>query len=200
MNQHLDWIGLMTYQYSGPWRKQTAHSAPLYSHPDVSSEMSNVNFTVQYWIEQGASKKKIVLGIPFYGHTFTLADPANFGLNAATKGAGESGTYIRSKGVFHFCDICNKTRNHHWIVVRDPDNRIGPYAYHDNQWVSYDDVDTIRIKAKYIRDIQLAGAMIWSIDLDDFRGDCRCGNYPLLTTLNQGLRNIGGLEVDKCTT
>jgi chitinase len=31
-------------------------------------------------------------------------------------------------------------------VVKDPEGRMGPYAYKDRQWVSYDDVETIRRK------------------------------------------------------
>jgi len=36
-------------------------------------------------------------------------------------------------------------------------------------------------QAEYIRDKQLAGAMVWSLDLDDFKEDlCGQGKYPLL--------------------
>ncbi len=31
-------------------------------------------------------------------------------------------------------------------MVKDPEGRMGPYAYKDRQWVSYDDVETIRRK------------------------------------------------------
>lgn len=192
-------MGLMTYDYNGHWKKRIGHCAPLYSHPNDTSTTSNANFTVHYWIQGGAAREKLILGIPFYGRSFTLKDNTNHALNAQSDGLGEVGTYIRSKGVLHICDICNRTRNHNWTVVRDEENRMGPYAYQGAQWVSYDDVDMVRVKAEYVRSMNLAGAMVWSIDLDDFRGDCKCGNYPLLTTLNQELRNIGGLEVKKCT-
>jgi chitinase len=35
-----------------------------------------------------------------------------------------------------------------WTVVKDPEGRMGPYAYKDRQWVGYDDVDTIRRKER----------------------------------------------------
>jgi len=33
-------------------------------------------------------------------------------------------------------------------VVRDEERRMGPYAFHGSQWVSYDDVATIRMKVR----------------------------------------------------
>jgi len=52
--------------------------------------------------------------------------------------------------------------------VRDPENRMGPYAFHKNQWVGFDDVDTIAYKSEYVKKLGLGGAMIWALDLDDF--------------------------------
>lgn len=40
------------------------------------------------------------------------------------------------------------------------------------------------IKANYIKQNNLAGAMIWTLDMDDFRGQFCCqGKYPLIKTI-----------------
>jgi len=54
-------------------------------------------------------------------------------------------------------------------LVRDPESRMGPYAFKGDQWVGFDDVDTIAYKSKYVKEMGLGGAMIWALDLDDFR-------------------------------
>lgn len=64
---------------------------------------------------------------------------------------------------------------------------MGPYAYKENQWVSYDDKDMIRQKAKFMRQLGLGGGMIWALDLDDFKDHCGEGVHPLLTELQSVL-------------
>lgn len=75
-------------------------------------------------------------------------------------------------------------------MVRDPESRMGPYAYKGNQWVGFDDVDTIAYKTKYVKEMGLGGAMIWALDLDDFTNRCGCEDYPLLKTINRGLGRL----------
>ncbi len=40
------------------------------------------NFTMNYWIEKGAPRHKLIMGMPLYGQAFTLNDPSNTGLNS----------------------------------------------------------------------------------------------------------------------
>lgn len=56
-----------------------------------------------------------------------------------------------------------------------------------NQWVGYDKVESIRRKMEHVRAKGLGGAMIWAIDLDDYRGACGT-KWPLLTNMNLILR------------
>lgn len=74
-------------------------------------------------------------------------------------------------------------------MVQDPDGALGPYAYKGKQWVSFNDVDMIRCKSELVNSMGLGGAMIWALDLDDFRNRCGCEAYPLLKTINRVLRN-----------
>ena len=60
---------------------------------------------------------------------------------------------------------------------------MGPYAFKGNQWVGYDDVEIIRKKSEYIKDMGLGGGMVWALDLDDFTNRCGEGKHPLLRTI-----------------
>ena len=68
-------------------------------------------------------------GLPLYGQSFTLADPAHSGLGAAVLGRGEAGEFTRAGGFLAYYEICQKVKEENWRVVQDSEGRMGPYAY-----------------------------------------------------------------------
>ncbi len=66
-----------------------------------------------------------------------------------------------------------------------------PYAFRGNQWVGYDNVDSVRRKAEYIKREGFGGAMIFSIDMDDFRNICCTESFALTKAIARvlGVRN-----------
>ncbi|CAG2179215.1 unnamed protein product [Oppiella nova] len=125
-----------------------------------------------------------VLGIPFYGRTFTLATPQNNSFNAPTTGPGGAGPYTRSIGHLGYNEICE---NKSWDT-KCCDKRMAPYAVNGNQWVGYDNEQSIKAKVEFIKSKGLGGAMVWAIETDDFRDVCGSGKYPLLNAINNALK------------
>lgn len=82
---------------------------------------------------------------------------------------------------------------------------MGPYAYKDNQWVSFDDKEMIRRKSELVRKLNLGGGMVWALDLDDFKNHCGEGEHPLLRTLqnvladppNESDQSISNVEISE---
>lgn len=147
---------------------------------------------MQYLVSKGAPKEKLLMGIPFYGQSFTLSKTNNYGQGVPSAGPGEAGEYTKQPGMLAYYEICNRVRNQRWIINRDA-GATGPFAYYREQWVSYEDVQSVREKADYIKNQGFGGAVAWTIDLDDFNNRCCGGAFPLLTSLNRGL----GLIPDK---
>nr|WNT43924.1 chitinase 2 [Monochamus alternatus] len=200
LSKYFDWIAVMTYDFHGHWDKQTGHVAPLYYYPGDLYDYFNANFSINYWIEKGAPPKKLVMGMPLYGQSFSLADSGKRGLNEKSYGPGEAGDFTRAGGFLAFYEICERVKKKGWTVTRDPEGRIGPYAYMGNQWVSYDDISEIKRKSRLVKELGLGGGMIWALDLDDFRDRCGCGRHPLLKTMNKELRGIpSDIMLQNCT-
>lgn len=73
-----------------------------------------------------------------------------------------------------------------WNRVWEP-QQLTPYAYRQNQWVGYDDVMSIKIKAEYVIAQRLGGAVIYSLDTDDFTGVCDL-EYPLVRAVKEAFK------------
>lgn len=185
----LDFVNVMTYDYHGSWEKKTGHVAPMYYFPGDEFDNFNSNFTLNYFMEMGVPREKIIMGMPMYGQTWTLADTNEHGLNSPTYGPGEAGQYSMQRGMIAYYEICSRLRGDGWSVVRDPHGRIGPFAFKGNQWMSFDDMEMIHLKATFVRNHRLGGAMIWALDFDDFNNVCCKEANPLLKTINRVLRN-----------
>ncbi|XP_044301190.1 chitotriosidase-1-like [Varanus komodoensis] len=175
ISQFLDFINLMTYDFHGSWEQVTGHVSPLY--PDTDD-------AVEYWKSKGAPAEKIIMGIPAYGRTFTLSS-SQTGVKAPASGPGTPGTYTKEAGFLAFYEICSFKKGATTKVI--PEQKV-PYSFKGNQWVGYDDVDSIKNKVKYLKEKKLGGGMLWAMDLDDFKGAfCAAGAYPLLQTLKREL-------------
>lgn len=172
----LDWINLMTYDISGSADSGiTNFNAALHPAPDDPRESDerlhqNVSGTVATFLEEGVPHDRLVVGMPFYGRGFTGVPATNHGL-------------------FQPFDGMMAARYHE--IVRDtlPSSERFRHAEAGVPWLydaasstmmSYDDPESIRRKAAYIREHRLGGAMFWELsgDTDDL---------ALLTALREGL-------------
>jgi len=193
MYEYLDYVHVMCYDYHGKWDKKTGHNSPLRPRPDeAGADLTlNVDYTLQYLLQLGARRDKTVLGVPLYGRAFTLTDPAQNNMGAPAKETSFQGPYTREDGFLGYNEICVKQLQETgpgagWAVHWDPHHEA-PFMYRGDQWLSYDNERSIRVKTEYAWDEGLAGVMTWSIDTDDFRGDCNGPKFPLLRTINHAL-------------
>ena len=79
ISQKLDFINIMTYDLRGPWDGKADHHSPISSRPSDTWAFKALNTKdgIQKWIDLGAPRQKLIMGIPFYGRTFTLSNPSN---------------------------------------------------------------------------------------------------------------------------
>ncbi|XP_065561191.1 LOW QUALITY PROTEIN: probable chitinase 10 [Artemia franciscana] len=197
INQYLDWIGVMTYDYYGNWDKKTGHVSPLYHFPESDFDYFNTNYTINYWLSKGATRDKLTAGVPLYGQALSLRDKNKNGLNAPATNPGQAGEFTRQAGFLAYYEICHRVNiKGGWTVVSDPEHRWGSYAYRGNQWVSFDDSSMIERKGRLFKEWGLAGVIVWAPDLDDFRNRCGCEPHPLLRALNRGVGRLEGAGPD----
>jgi len=178
----------MCYDYHGFWdgHEFTGHNTPLYRHPldEKYEPFFNANDTVTYWLQAGLPKEKLIMGMALYGRGFTLARKEDHGLYAPTTGGIPQGPYTRQAGIWGYNEICEKfqAEQGQWKISFN-EHLKAPYAFNGRHWIGYEDVESIYYKAEYTRNMDLGGAMVWSLETDDFRGKCHDEPWILLKTI-----------------
>lgn len=153
--QYLDYVQIMTYDIHGTWEPVADLNAPLY---DDNGRTWSVDKAVTAYLDAGVPSEKIVMGVPFYGYRYNVTSSENNGLGQPYEGSG-SVTYDRivrdnflNNGYERFWDEGTQT----------------PYLFNaeESVFISYDDPESLTIKAEYIRERGLGGAMIWEVSQD----------------------------------
>jgi len=160
----LDWINVMTYDFHGGWSDKTNFNAPLNSIATDTDKAFNVTAAVKLYRTGGVPAEKIVVGMPFYGRGWKGVKNENDGLNQPHKEIPR-GTW--ESGVFDYKDLAANyvpKMKRHWHKEAQV-----PWLYDDKSGVmiSYDDPESLRCKAQFIRQEKLGGAMIWELSADD---------------------------------
>ncbi|KAG6463063.1 chitinase-3-like protein 2 [Manduca sexta] len=178
LNMYVDYVNIMTYDfhYYTKYTPFTGLNSPLYPRPMEQFYLAslNINYTVHMYLNKGLDKSKIVVGIPTYGHTFMLVNPDNPSIGSPASGFGSLG----QMGFVNYPDVCMYLRGSGdgAQVVFDNATRV-PYMYKDREWVSYDTPQSVMDKANYIKEKGLRGAMIYSLNADDYEGVCQEGRW-----------------------
>ncbi|XP_047477009.1 chitinase-3-like protein 1 [Penaeus chinensis] len=200
--ENLDMVHVMGYDYHGTWENFTHHNAPICSHylDEGVLQYFNVEFTVEYYLSLGLPKDKMVLGIPVYGRCFTLDDIEENGFYAPAHKPGPAGPYIRIPGTLGANEICERLRDDKTCkIVHDP-SMHEPYFYctSDKIWCGFDDADSVYLKARYARNMGLAGVMAWTIDTDDFKPSCYDEKFHIIHNMKRAIAEEPGNDTVVC--
>ena len=173
----LSQLNLMTYDYHGAWSETTGTNAPLYDQ-GWGEEDFDVHNCVKNWIEGGASRDKINIGLPFYGRSFATAT----GLDQPHTGADQTHWSI-DDGTPQYFNIVPQLSS--MTSVWD-EKTFTQYAYFaDGGLVSFDNENAICAKVQYVQEHELAGFIIWELS-GDVMEDL---STPLLDITNAKLNN-----------
>ncbi|KAL0579745.1 hypothetical protein V5O48_002239 [Marasmius crinis-equi] len=196
--KELDFIAIMNYDIWGPWSATAGPNAPLddtCAAPE--NQQGSAVSAVKAWSSAGIPKNQLILGVPAYGHSFTVNKTSALNgtdqlqlypaFNASVRQAGDKwddGAGPDACGV----DQPNGGNFNFWAIIeagylnQDGSPRHGAYVYDEKRElvVSFDDAKTYAAKGNYIADAGLAGFAMWEaggdyhdILLDSIRQGCR---------------------------
>ncbi|HOZ50646.1 MAG TPA: glycosyl hydrolase family 18 protein [Chitinophagaceae bacterium] len=180
----VDIINLMSYDFFGSWDAVANHNSPLHK-PLQGDPTFNLDSAVTYLLDHyQLPPNKLAAGLAFYGRSAkTSSTPLLF---SSITGV-DNITFSADDGTPLYYNIVAKQNlfTRHW----DPNAQV-PYLLGNGSlhtFVSYDDKESIALKANYIKNKNLRGVIIWEITgdyLETSLGSGIISGTPLLDTLN----------------
>ncbi|KAI6091579.1 hypothetical protein F4821DRAFT_226439 [Hypoxylon rubiginosum] len=181
MQPYVDFFGLMTYDLHGPWDKDVKDVGPVIIGQTNIPEI--YNWTLPLWYDQ-VDPSKINLGLAYYGRGYTVENVDCMTVGCTWTGPSRPGPCTAFGGVMSLQEIENLISQIGVDPILDS-TAMMKYLVWSDQWIGYDDLDTIAMKKTWANSHCFGGTMIWSIDLysgsgsgDTPDGNSTCGSDP----------------------
>lgn len=164
---YVDWFNVMTYDMNTVFSPDSGFNTPLGAdphdpQPQPQRSRDNLAGAVRFYEAHGVPADKILLGMAFYGRGFTGV------------GAAGAGRYSKFTGIYPETPwktiesrlLCSPRWVRHWSATAQ-----APWLYNARRHIffTYDDPQSLAIKAAFVRREHLRGVMIWVLGEDDPR-------------------------------
>lgn len=177
MDSYLSFWNVMCYDFAGKsWSSKTAFHSNLFGTNGDNS--LNCSDTILKYISAGINSQKLVLGMPGYGRCF---------YNVHEEGIGQKFKEGNTAGKQDTIDYKNLPLA--GTQEKFDSRKVSAYNYDPKSqtFVSYDNQQSARIKAKYVELHKLGGGMFW-----DSAGDSPSADRSLILNF---VEQMGGVEV-----
>jgi chitinase len=150
----VDQVGIMNYDYAGPWSATTGLLAPLFAGPALSRSANSIERSLAAYKAAGIPAQKLLMGIPFYGYSWTAVRNTNNGLF-------QQGRSVHADQPYHYIRDLTAMSS----AYRDERSQA-PWLFDGDTFWTYEDPVSVRYKVSYARHQQLGGVMIWELSGD----------------------------------
>jgi chitinase len=150
----VDEVGVMNYDYAGPWSPTTGFMAPLFAKPAGPSGPNSIERSLASYKAAGVPAKKLLMGLPFYGYSWTSVENVNNGIF-------QVGRAVRGDQPYNYI----RTLAASFSAYRDERSQA-PWLFDGQTFWTYEDPTSVRYKVSYARHQQIGGVMIWELSGD----------------------------------
>lgn len=151
MDPFLDTWNVMAYDITAPsWQLPTGY------HAGIQTSIA----ALESYAQQGASRNKLVMGVPYYGYTWHGVQAADVGSAAPRKSSGRQratedllAQYANDPG----CSLTLGDEGDVYYCASGPSK---------GDWTAIDTQRVLRKKTQLVRDRGFAGMMMWEVQFD----------------------------------
>lgn len=164
---YVDWFNVMTYDMNTIFSPYSGFNTPLHANrrdpqPQPERARDSLAGAVRYYEAHGVPAQKILLGIAFYGRGFTGVSGHDAGLYSKYTGGYPETPWKTIEARM----LTSPEWVRHWSATAE-----APWLYNAQRHIffTYDDPQSLAIKATFVRHEHLRGVMIWVLGEDDAR-------------------------------
>jgi GH18 family chitinase len=167
LEKHVDWFNMMSYDIHGSWdrfNRWTGHF--LNSH----TNLTEIKDALDLLWRNDIPPAKVVMGMAFYGRAFTATTSDCLTPGCLFESAGYMGTCSRENGILMNSEIAEMMEEKGLEPTLYKDAAVKALSW-DDQWVTYDDGDTFKLKLDFVAEQCLGGVMVWAVSHDTANGN-----------------------------
>lgn len=153
----VDMLFIMGYDLHGTWDQYADFNAPLYSPTEPSPQYKiSVSDAIATYVNAGAPRSKLILGMPFYGHQYSVTSAENNGLFS---------TFTAAKSVNYDTVVSKYLGDAAYGQFYHATAKV-PYVFGNGTFVSYDNPQSITEKVRLAKANGLGGVGAWELSQD----------------------------------
>ncbi|KAL4734493.1 hypothetical protein BDV11DRAFT_212744 [Aspergillus similis] len=169
MANYVDWFNFMAYDIHGTWDGTVSNWTSSDVNPHTN--LTEIGEGLDLLWRNDIDPSKVLLGLGFYGRSFTLADSncttpgCAFDASAYGSGGAAPGECTRTSGILSDYEINRIISEYDPTVVYAETAGVNWMTWNENQWVSFDNGKTLKQKADFANNLCLGGLFSWALDL-----------------------------------
>ena len=154
LHTYLDWINIMTYDFYTSSARTTGHHTGLYRSLSGGRSNDYAEASVNQHLAAGIPSRKLVVGAAFYGRSFSGVKLENNGLYQP---------YEHYAGQHSYSVLTRDFINKQGFKRMWDDAANAPYLWNADSatFITYDDPESLKAKAKFVKSHRLGGIMYW---------------------------------------
>ncbi|KAL8837209.1 MAG: hypothetical protein Q9176_005840 [Flavoplaca citrina] len=176
LEPYVDFFGYLSYDL----RPRPGSESVVYPHTDIH----DIEEATQALRAKGVDLKKVNFGLSKYGRGYTLADPACHRIECKASGPSKRGPCTNTDGLMSNVEIGDimQQRNLKPEMIQ---STMAKQIFWGDQWIGFDDAETLALKTNWAAENCFGGSMIWSLDMESDQGSSnvpsppKAGNRPV---------------------
>ncbi|CAN9282975.1 unnamed protein product [Alternaria alternata] len=157
-----DWFNIMSYDLHGTWDKGNKWTGNVLN---PHTNLTEIDAALDLLWRNDVDPTKVVMGVAFYGRAFSATSESCLEPGCTYESGGQKGKCSREVGILLNSEIDDMvTANAGSVTLYKKE--AAKVATWGNQWISYDDEETLQMKSEYAQTLCLGGLMVWAISHD----------------------------------